>query len=75
VNVTDAEKSPVFSRVELGGDKEHEKVFASPAKTVKLIHKTRIFSSSYKEGSPALTVNYAGILLNHQAGSERRVLG
>jgi hypothetical protein len=37
--------------------------------------KTGIFSGSYKEGSPALTVNYAGILLNHQAGNEKRGLG
>ena len=37
--------------------------------------KTGIFSGSYKEGNPTFTVNYAGILLNHQAGSERKGLG
>ena len=37
--------------------------------------KTGTFSGSYKEGSPTLTVIYAGILFNHQAGSERKGLG
>jgi hypothetical protein len=43
--------------------------------SLKMDPKTGIFSGSYKEGSPALTVNYAGILLNHQAGNEKRGLG
>lgn len=43
--------------------------------SLKIDPKTGIFSGSYKEGSPALTVNYAGILMNHQASAQKRGLG
>ena len=43
--------------------------------SLKMDPKTGIFTGSYKEGNPALTVNYAGILLNHQASNEKKGLG
>jgi hypothetical protein len=43
--------------------------------SLKIDPKAGIFSGSYKEGSPALTVNYAGILLNHQASGVKKGLG
>jgi sugar lactone lactonase YvrE len=43
--------------------------------SLKMDPKTGIFTGSYKQGNPALTVNYAGILLNHQASNEKKGLG
>jgi hypothetical protein len=43
--------------------------------SLKIDPKTGMFSGSYKEGSPTLTMNYAGILFNHQASGERKGLG
>jgi hypothetical protein len=43
--------------------------------SLKMDSKTGIFTGSYREGNPALTVNYAGILLNHQASNEKKGLG
>lgn len=43
--------------------------------SLKIDPKTGIFSGSYKDGIPTLTVNYAGILFNHQASGERKGLG
>lgn len=43
--------------------------------TMKIDPKTGIFSGSFKDGSPAITVPFAGILINYVAGNARRGYG
>ncbi|MES2594715.1 MAG: immunoglobulin domain-containing protein [Verrucomicrobiota bacterium] len=43
--------------------------------TMKIDPKTGIFSGSFKDGSPAITVPFAGILINYEAGNARRGYG
>ncbi|GEP44114.1 choice-of-anchor D domain-containing protein [Brevifollis gellanilyticus] len=43
--------------------------------TMKIDPKTGIFSGSFKDGSPAITVPFAGILINYEAGNTRRGFG
>jgi uncharacterized repeat protein (TIGR03803 family) len=46
---------------------------AAPVKstTLKIDSKTGIFTGSFKEGTPAATVPFAGILIDYDAGSDR----
>ena len=43
--------------------------------TMKIDPKTGIFTGSFKDGAPAITVPFSGILLNYVAGNARRGFG